>query len=296
MTRSDRETVVVARVGKSVALTIGVLSATLLPAGVPSTVDAQVIFHSPQSANLPTAETLQKGHLLFEISHRFHPPVADGADALWGFDGPVINRLGLAYAASDRLMLGVQRSNLSDNLELNAKARIFEGGSDAVPVMIGLMGGSAWNTQASTGPDNPGVEENESQQYAQLMLNTLLGERLALGVVPTVLRNPTIEDADSETVFVLGLHGQLYLSDTVSFLGEWIISEDRSGHHDPDSNEQAHDSGSFGIEFETRGHFFKVVLSNQQRMNPTQVLGGTTYEFTPSEWRVGFNIQRELIF
>ncbi len=63
-----------------------------------------------------------------------------------------------------------------------------------------------------------------------------------------------------------------------------------------DSNEQAHDSGSFGIEFETRGHFFKVVLSNQQRMNPTQVLGGTTYEFTPSEWRVGFNIQRELIF
>ena len=73
MTRSDRETVVVARVGKSVALTIGVLSATLLPAGVPSTVDAQVIFHSPQSANLPTAETLQKGHLLFEISHRSCP-------------------------------------------------------------------------------------------------------------------------------------------------------------------------------------------------------------------------------
>jgi hypothetical protein len=31
-------------------------------------------------------------------------------------------------------------------------------------------------------------------------------------------------------------------------------------------------------------------------MNPTQVLGGTAYEFTPSEWRVGFNIQRRLIF
>lgn len=274
----------------------GAFLAALLLAGAPSTVDAQIIFHSPQSANLPTAETLQKGQWLFEISHRFFPPVADGADVLWGFDGPVINRLGLAYAASDRVMLGVLRSNLSDNLELNAKARVFEGGSDAAPVMIGLMGGIAWNTQAPTGPSRPGVEENESQQYAQLMFNTLLGERLAVGVVPTVLRNPTIEDADSETVFVLGLHGQLYLSDRVSFLGEWIISEDRSGHHDPDSNAQAHDSGSFGIEIETRGHFFKVLLSNQQRLNPTQVLGGTADEFTPGKWRAGFNIQRKLIF
>ena len=116
-----------------------------------------------------------------------------------------------------------------------------------------------------------------------------MDDRFALGVVPTVLRNPTIEQAESQTVFVLGLHGQLYVSDGFSFLGEWIISEDRGV-------EQAHDSGSFGIELETRGHFFKVVLSNQQRMNPTQVLGGTAYEFTPSEWRVGFNIQRRLIF
>jgi len=276
---------VAARVGEFSAVAIGVLLAVLLLAGAPSSADAQVIFHSPQSANLPTAETFSKGQWLFEISHRFFPPVADGADALWGFDGPVINRLGLAFAASDRVTFGVLRSNFSDNLELNAKARVFEGGSDAMPVMMGLMGGIAWNTEAPTGA---GADENESQQYAQVIFNTLLGDRFALGVVPTVLRNPTIEDADSQTVFVLGLHGQFYVSYGFSLLGEWIISEDRGAA-------QAHNSGSFGIEIETRGHFFKVVLSNQQRLNPTQVLGGTPYEFTPSEWRVGFNIQRKLI-
>jgi len=272
--------------GQSSAATIGILLAGLLVLGVPLTVNAQVIFHSPQSANLPTAETLQKGQWLFEISHRFAPPVADGADALWGFDGPVNNRLGLAIAASDRVMFGVLRSNLSDNLELNAKARVFEGGSDAMPVMIGVMGGFAWNTEAPTGA---GADENESQQYAQVMFNTLLGDRFALGLVPTVLRNPTIEDPAAQTVFVLGLHGQLYFSDGLSFLAEWVVSEDRGG-------DQAHDSGSFGLEIETRGHYFKVVLSNQQRMNPTQVLGGTAHEFTPDEWRVGFNIQRKLTF
>jgi hypothetical protein len=244
------------------------------------------VFHSPQAANLPTAETLKKGEWLFEISHRFFPPVSDGADALWGFDGPVTNRLGLAYAASDRVMLGVLRSNRSDNVELNVRARLFEGGSEAVPVMIGLMGGLAWNTQAPTGA---GADENESQQYAQLMFNALLGDRLALGLVPSLLRNPTIVDASSETVFALGMHAQLYVSEMVSFLSEWIISEDRG-------TDQRHDSGSFGIEFETGGHFFKVMLTNQQLMNPTQFLGGTDAEFTPDEWRIGFNITRLLAF
>jgi hypothetical protein len=282
---------------------LSALLAAMLLLGASSTVDAQqrperfqrreqqteaemAVFHSPQAANLPTAETLKKGEWLFEISHRFFPPVSDGADALWGFDGPVTNRLGLAYAASDRVRLGVLRSNRSDNVELNVRARLFEGGSEAVPVMIGLMGGLAWNTQAPTGA---GADENESQQYAQLMFNALLGDRLALGLVPSLLRNPTIVDASSETVFALGMHAQLYVSEMVSFLSEWIISEDRG-------TDQRHDSGSFGIEFETGGHFFKVMLTNQQLMNPTQFLGGTDAEFTPDEWRIGFNITRLLAF
>ena len=78
---------------------------------------------------------------LFEISHRFFPPIDSGSEALWGFDGPVQNRLGLAYAASDRVLIGVLRTNVNDNLELNGKVRLFEGGSDGMPVSIGLMAG-----------------------------------------------------------------------------------------------------------------------------------------------------------
>ena len=54
------------RLSKSLVATIGVLLAVLLLAGAQSTVQAQVVFHSPQSANLPTAETLSKGQWLFE--------------------------------------------------------------------------------------------------------------------------------------------------------------------------------------------------------------------------------------
>ena len=78
------------------------------------------------------------------------------------------------------------------------------------------------------------------------------------------------------------------MSPSVSFLTEWIVSEAQA--------ENANDGGTFAVELETRGHFFKIVLTNQTRLNPTQVLGGTPFDFQPDEWRLGFNITRILPF
>ncbi len=243
------------------------------------------VFHSTQSANLPTAETLRRGEWLFEISHRFLPPLSDGADALWGLDGPVFNRLGLAYAPTDRLLVGVSRSNLDDNMEVGAKVRLWEEGSTAVPLMVAVNGAVAWNTQPDT---LAGAEDNELQAYGQLVVNALFADRLAVGVVPTLLHNPRIEDTGAESVFALGVTGQVYLSDQVSLLGEWVLTEEREN--------LAYDPATFGLELETGGHFFKIVLTNSARMNLSQLLGGAPFEFTPDEWRLGFNITRLLTF
>ena len=243
------------------------------------------VFHSQQSANLATAQTMLKGEWLFEISHRFFPPVSQGAEALWGLDGPVANRFGLAYAITDRAMVGILRTNVDDNFELNAKARLFEGSSESVAMMVGATGGVAWNM---SDPGSSGARDNETQAYAQLILNTLIGGRLGSGLVPTLLKNPRIQDVQPEATFTLGVHGQVYMSEQVSLLGEWVISKRR-----PDLE---HDSGTFGVELETGGHFFKLLLTNQYRLNPTQVLAGTPYKFIPKYWRLGFNITRLLTF
>lgn len=252
---------------------------------LPGAASGQEIFHSTQSANLPTAQTYPGGAWLFEISHRFDTPVSQGVDAFWGLDGPVRNRLGLAYSATDRLTLGVQRTNYDDNVELNAKVRAYDGEVGTVPVAVAFMGGVAWNTDVF---EIDGAEDNEAQAYAQLILDAGFGDRVAVGVVPTYLRNPRLRDFDAEDAFSLGIHGQLYLTRSISVLGEWIVSEERL--------ESSDDSAAFGVEFETRGHFFKLILTNQARMNPTQFLAGTSTNFEPDEWRFGFNIQRLLPF
>ncbi len=247
------------------------------PTAVPVTV-----FHSTQSANLPTAGTLKKGEWLVEISHRFLPPVSDGSDALWGFDGPVKNRLGLAYAIHDRALLGVLRSNLDDNLDVSLKVRLAEGGGP-VPWMVAINGGVAWNTDATGHPNDTPV-----QGYGQLIVDVQPVAGLALGVVPSWLHNPIIDAPKADDAFSLGTHVQWYATKGFSFLGEWNFSEARG--------DLRHDAGTFGIELETGGHFFKIILTNSIRVNPAQFLAGTPFNFESGEWRVGFNITRLLSF
>ena len=249
----------------------------------------QTVFRATQSGNLPTAAMLAQGDWLFGVSHRFSTPISEGADDLWGLDGPSVVRLGLTYAVRDRLMLGVLRTNRDDNVELNARFRAWASPDGAdLPFELAGQGGVAWNTQIFETPGS-GATDNEVQAYVQLVANVLVAERLALGVVPTFLRNPRLEDDDPESVFVVGVNGQLYPTEgAFSVFGEWIFGEARPDH--------TSDSGTFGIELRTRGHFFKILVTNQSELNPTQFLAGTSDAFDADNVRLGFNLTRLLPF
>ena len=272
---------------------------------VPAPAAAQNVFASTHSATLPTAAPIGAGVFLAEVSHRFGY-LSDGAGDLWGLDGFVLNRLGLAFALNDRVALGILRSNSTDNLELNAR---FAGRAlDAAtgPVEFAVQAGVAWNLQTDTVDDHGGhqhyilpgggaggarngdtAEENEMQAYGQLIANAMFAGRFALGVVPTLLWNPRILDQDAATTLSVGVNGQLYIDRTWSLIGEWIVSQARE--------DQEYDSGSFGAEIRTGGHFFKLLVTNQHQMNPTQTLAGAAKDFLDTgSWRFGFNIERRL--
>ena len=274
----------------------------------PNTTSAQDVFASTQSATLPTAAGMNVGDILIEISHRFGH-LSDGASDLWGLDGFVLNRLGLAFAPHDHIAVGILRSNSMDNLEVNARLARLALDAATVPLEFAVQSGVAWNLQDGAVDDHEGhqhqvlhggnadsdargdeaAEANEMQAYAQVIANTILADRLALGVVPTLLWNPRIQDHDPETAVSVGVNGQLYLDHRWSLFGEWIFSQARE--------DQEYDSGSFGAEIRTRGHFFKLVITNQHQMNPTHTLAGAADDFfDPGSWRFGFNIQRTVRF
>lgn len=237
------------------------------------------VFLSPHVANLPTATTLPVGGFQFEISHRFDR-ISGGSEDLWGIDGPVVNRIGLSWAPSSRVLLSLLRTNFADNLDVGAKARLASGGG-SVPFAVAVKGGVALNTEL---PEIPGLEGNETQFYGQLVVNARFGDKLAVGVVPGVLANADIGAVDEVTTTNVGVYGQLYLTRRTSLLGEWVFTEETSDRPD--------DGGSFGVEMRVGGHFFKILVTNQVSLNPTQVLAGSASPFASDDLRFGFNITR----
>jgi hypothetical protein len=238
------------------------------------------VFHATRGLNLPTAVTAGGGEFLFEISHRFVPAISDEGTFL-GLDGPVRYRLGLAYGITDRVMLGLARSNLDDNLDLEARVRVFERGG-TLPLQVALAGGMAWNKEVG------GLEGSSTQYHASLILNAGLGDRVAVGVVPVFLSNPLVRVDGEESLLSVGLHGQVYLTEMVSLVGEWTWTDE--------SEELPYDPVSLSVELETGGHFFRVGVTNSVRLNPSQHMAGAANEFKGDELRLAFNISRVLAF
>jgi hypothetical protein len=137
-------------------------------------------------------------------------------------------------------------------------------------------------------PDRESTDPNNRQFYGQLILNALVADRLALGVIPSYLHNVILNELDPVNTLLLGVNGQLFLTDVLSVVGEWRFGYDRF--------DTPNDPGAFGLELETGGHFFKLFLTNSLRTNPSQFLVGSEYAFDPEEWRLGFAITRLLRF
>ena len=181
----------------------------------------------------------------------------------------------------------VDGANLARNLDLSLKVRVSEGGFEATPWMLGFVGGVAVNP----GPDAFDAFDSQSlQYYGQGILDVLVSARFAAGVVPSVLYNVDPLDPDQETTVGVGIHGQFYVSEAFSVLGEWQFVEDNP------APSLGRDVGTLGVELETGGHFFKLVVSNSTRLNPGQFLGGAADSFDPDNWRLGFNVTRILTF
>jgi len=241
------------------------------------------LFHSTDVVNLPTAETLQKGDFNFEISHRFNTAISEGIGELYGFDGSVSMRLALGYAISDNFLFTLGRSNRDGNIDFRLKYKSFQIRNDTFPTLVSFRVGGAYNGKARN------IDNGDKYQfYGQLIVNTLYNKKLGIGIVPSYLYNSHIYCLDTQDTFTFGLYAQYYVSDRWNVFLEFNPTV--TGWRDQ------HNSMAFGVELETGGHFFKILLGNNTKLNPSQYLAGAIHEINSDDWHLGFNITRLLKF
>lgn len=240
-------------------------------------------FHSTQGVALPTAETVGQHLLLFEISHRFLPHFSDGHDVLWGLDGPANIRFSFGYGITERLMLTVGRTNENDNYDLIVKYGAWRLQPAGLSVSLALQGGASWNTEVA---GRKAGHNRNFQFFGQVVVNALLGQKLAVGVVPSLLDNYAITSEERERMLTLGWYAQYRVTPVLKLIAEWNIAE--AGFHYP------HDAISTGFVLETGGHFFKVYATNTTSVATTLYLPGTNESADPENWHLGFTITRLL--
>ena len=259
------------------------------------------LFHSSQTANLPTTETLKKGDFMYEISHRFES-INKGYDGLYGIDGPVAMRTALSYGLADNLMLSIGRSNIQDNLDLRLKYKITQFDS-FLPSAISVQAGIAFNTEAFTAlKKRDPFDVNSNQYYLQAIYNfMLMKNNLGIGVVPSFLYNSFIYandyHADKKYTFSIPFYVQYYFNRTWSLWFELnsVVSGWKGNiFYNADKESKSHNALTSGLAIETGGHVFFLFVTNSSRLNPTQYLVGANNSFKKDAWRFAFGITREL--
>lgn len=243
------------------------------------------LFKSQQSINLPTAETLQKGDFEFEISHRFIPPIGVEKKNILGMDGPVNMRVGFGWAVSNKMVITIGRSNVTDNYDFQLKYKALQLRHRLFPTLIAFNGGVAWNTQVL---GRKATDGKNFQYFGRFIINTLFKKKIGLGVVPSFLYNSTIYCKKNQTSFTFGSYVQFYASRSFSFIAEWNPTIDGWRNR--------YNPVALGFELETGGHFFKIVFTNSSVLNPSQYLAGADRTVADNDWRLGFNITRLLKF
>jgi hypothetical protein len=242
------------------------------------------LFHSALVYNLPTTQTLKRGEFEYEIAHRFIPEV-DQKGAYFGIDGPAHIRMALSYALTDRGVITFGRTNNQDNIDLRAKYSFLDLPHTVFPVGIGIQAGGAFTTQEVVAGRDKWNGRN-FQYYGQLIINTLIAKKIGVGVVPSYLYNSHVACKDVEYSFTTGAYLQWYIIPMWSVLAE--------GNMTVTGYRGKYNSFAFGLELETGGHFFKIMIGNSASQNPSQYLAGS--DLKPGGWRLGFNITRVLKF
>ncbi len=242
------------------------------------------IFHSTSGIFLPTNSTLDRMEFEFDVVHHFFPLIRDGIDALFGLDGPAINRLSLSFAPSDRMLITLARSNQLDNYSLEIKYKIYTSYSGDIPFDIGLYVAPAWNFEVF------GRNRTDSKNFQFLggiLFNTMIHEKLGLGFMPGVLQNADIFSNDRITQAFLGIQIQYYITRMLSIPVEFIpVLSNRTDFH----------TFATGIELEVGGHFFKLFITNNISTNPALAFSGGDRDALEGDLRIGFMITRLLVF
>ena len=269
----------------------------LLDAESKPTVDyATATFKSTRIINGHSIEQMKQKQLEFRISHRFGT-LNNGAYGLWGLDQSTIH-FSLEYGVKDWLMLGAGRGSFNKTYDAFAKFRILRQSSGAsfMPIHLSYFTSVELNTLKF--PERPeGTSNYFSSRLAyvsQLLIARKFTENLSAQLTPTYIhRNLVKTELDQNDIFALGAGARYKLTKRLSLNAEYYYT------YNPNAKfleTRYYNACSLGVDIETGGHVFQIMLTNSLGMREASFIPQTTGNWGDGDIHLGFNISRVFAF
>jgi hypothetical protein len=238
-------------------------------------------FQGPRLVNGQSATLVEHGELQMQIQHRFGD-VSGGFYELFGLDQASM-RLGFEYGFGKSFNVGVGRSTYLKTFDLFAKYRIA-GQGNGWPFTIVLLAGSSVPSIRDYYPDTKDNFNNKVSYHFQLPM-AVRWKKLGFQVNPGFLHTGyMIETAKNHNLFTLGVGGTFHITNKLSTNLEYLHPFDEAFDPAP---------FSIGVDLDTGGHLFQIVLSNSQRMFDQALYTNVTGDWSTGSLFFGFNLIRE---
>tara|TARA_B110000046_G_scaffold185405_1_gene226891 strand:- start:15412 stop:16281 length:870 start_codon:yes stop_codon:yes gene_type:complete len=225
--------------------------------------------------------------LEFIISHRFGR-INLGFDELFGLDQSNI-RFSLEYGLNDNLTAGFGRSSFEKTYDSFLKYSWIKQktGENSFPFAVSLFGSVAVKTIKDYDPADKRSFAESLFYVGQVLIARKVSPSFSFQVTPTYVHRNTVRiDADPHDIFALGFGSRMKVSKRVSINGEYYYAFDES------KSINARNSLAFGVDIETGGHVFQIILSNAITMIEKSFITETTGNFFGGDIHLGFNISR----
>ncbi|WP_299252644.1 DUF5777 family beta-barrel protein [uncultured Aquimarina sp.] len=244
-------------------------------------------FKGTRILNGHSIENRKKGILEFVISHRFGR-VNLGADELYGLDQSNI-RFAFEYGLSDNIMLGVGRSSFDKTYDGFVKYKFLKqsSGKNYFPFTASLFTSIAYRTLKDFDPNNEPSFNQKLSYVTQVLIARKFSSGFSLQITPTYIhRNSVKINEDPHGIFAVGVGSRVKLTKRVSINGEYFYTVN------PLESIDASNSIAFGVDIETGGHVFQIILSNSITMIEKSFITESTDDFFDGDIHLGFNISR----
>ncbi|HZI23548.1 MAG TPA: DUF5777 family beta-barrel protein [Chryseolinea sp.] len=246
-------------------------------------------FKGTRLDNGHTIETKNAGSLEFIFAHRFGA-INGGWYEMYGLDEALV-RLGLDYGITDRLSVSIGRNSFDKTMDGYLKFRAVRQrtGASAFPFSVTTLVGGAYKFSPKNNSDVSDDFENiDRLSYtAQALIARKFSTNFSFQLMPTYIhKNAVVESEEENDQVALGLGGRIKLTKSLALTTEYYYNfsmKENSPYYNP---------LAFGIDIETGGHVFQLILTNAVGLTERAFITETRDDFWDGDIHFGFNVTR----